>query len=134
MFTVLIAEKEHIDAIREKNKLFFEPFLDNKDLAFCVWNPEGQNLRDSVPGLLDAVGRKKEWRVVILNNTTPDTLKTLNPFDVVDNIDPTYVQLIDAIEGKAELTIKPTEALRVMKVMEAALASWEEHKIIQVEI
>lgn len=56
------------------------------------------------------------------------------PSDVVDNIDPTYVQLIDAIEEKAELTIKPAEALRVMKVMEAALASWEEHKVIQVEI
>ena len=85
MFTVLIAEKEHIEAIREKNKLFFEPFLDNKDLAFCEWNPEGQNLHDSVPGLLDAVGRKKEWRAVILHAVTPDALKSVNPFDVVDN-------------------------------------------------
>ena len=84
MFTVLIAEKEHIEAIREKNKLFFEPFLDNKDLAFCEWNPEGQNLHDSVPGLLDAVGRKKDWRAVILQSVTPDTLKMVNPFDVVD--------------------------------------------------
>ena len=85
MFTVLIAEKEHIDAIQQNNKLFFEPFLDNKDLAFCEWNPEGQNLHDSVPGLLDAVGRKKDWRAVILHTVTPDTLKMVNPFDVVDN-------------------------------------------------
>ncbi len=85
MFTVLIAEKEHIEAIREKNKLFFEPFLDNKDLAFCEWNPAGQNLHDAVPGLLDAVGRRKDWRAIILNNTDSNALKQQNPFDTVDN-------------------------------------------------
>lgn len=84
MFTVLIAEKEHIDAIRQENKLFFEPFLDNKELAFCYWNPAGQNLYDSVPGLLDAVGRRRDWRVVIINKCTEETLKSQNPFDVVD--------------------------------------------------
>ena len=36
-----------------------------------------------------------------------------------------YYQLLDAIEGKAELTIKPEEALRVMRVMEAAFQSAE---------
>ena len=84
MFTVLIAEKEHIDAMRQENKLFFEPFLESKKLAFCNWYPEGQNLEDSVPGLLDAVGRRKDWRAVIINSTTAQTLKSRNPFDVVD--------------------------------------------------
>ena len=56
------------------------------------------------------------------------------PTDVTDNIEPTYVQLINAIEGKAELTIKPEEALRVMKVMEAAFESWEKHEVIKVNI
>ena len=51
MFTVLIAEKQHIDAIQQENKLFFEPFLESKKLAFCYWNPAGQSLEDSVPGL-----------------------------------------------------------------------------------
>lgn len=85
MFTVLIAEKEHIDAIQQKNKLFFEPFLESKELAFCYWNPNGQNLQDSVPGLLDAVGRRKDWRAVIINNCTIESAKVRNPFDVVDN-------------------------------------------------
>ena len=85
MFTVLIAEKEHIDAIRQENKLFFEPFLENKELAFCQWNPEGQCLADAVPGLQDAVGRTKKWRVVILNKATAQQLKQQNPFDVVDD-------------------------------------------------
>ncbi len=85
MFTVLIAEKEHIDAIRQENKLFFEPFLDSKDLAFCYWNPAGQSLNDSVPGLFDAVGRKKEWRAVIINNYSVEMSKMRNPFDLVDH-------------------------------------------------
>ncbi len=84
MLTVLLAEKEYIDAIRQTNKLFFEPFLDSKDLAFCYWNPSGQNLREAVPELLDIVGRRKDWRVVILNNCTAESMKTRNPFDTVD--------------------------------------------------
>ena len=85
MFTVLIAEKEHIDAIRQDNKLFFEPFLESKELVLCYWNPKGQNLQDSVPGLLDAVGRRKDWRAVIINNCTIQSSKNRNPFDVVDH-------------------------------------------------
>ena len=84
MFTVLIAEKEHIDAIRQENKLFFEPFLENKDLALCYWNPAGQSLNESVPGLIDAVGRRKNWRAVVINHCNADALKMRNPFDLVD--------------------------------------------------
>ena len=84
MFTVLIAEKEHIDAIRQGNKLFFEPFLNSKELAFCYWNPAGQNLQDSVPGLLDAVGRTRNWRAIILNPFKAEQAKTQNPYDTVD--------------------------------------------------
>ena len=84
LFTVLLAEKKYIDAIRQENHLFFEPFLESKELAFCEWNPEGQSLSEAVPGLLDAVGRRREWRAVILNSITPDTVKLQNPFDIVD--------------------------------------------------
>ncbi len=95
MFTVLIAEKEHIDAIRRENKLFFEPFLESKDIALCYWNPMGQNLIDSVPGLLDAIGRRKEWRAVIINNCSIDSSKMRNPFDVVDH------SVLDSLEEPA---------------------------------
>ena len=84
MFTVLIAEKSYIDAIRLENKLFFEPFLESKELAFCHWNPEGQNLQDSVPDLIDTVGREKEWKAVIIHNCTDEQARQKNPFDVVD--------------------------------------------------
>lgn len=84
MFTVLIAEKPYIDAIRLENKLFFEPFLENKELAFCYWNPDGQNLMDSVPDLIETVGRRKEWKAIIIHNCTDEQTKQRNPFDIVD--------------------------------------------------
>ena len=56
------------------------------------------------------------------------------PTDVEDNLNPTYYQLVDAIEGKAELTIKPEQALRVMRVMEAAFRSSETGEAIKTEI
>lgn len=84
MFTVLIAEKPYIDAIRLENKLFFEPFLENKELAFCYWNPQGQNLKDSVPELIDTVGRKKDWKAIIVHNCTDEQARQKNPFDIVD--------------------------------------------------
>jgi len=84
MFTVLIAEKEHIEAIKQENALFFEPFLEKKDLVICSWNPQGQTLQEAVPGLLDVVGRRKEWRAVILNTDRSEQLEKQNPFDVVD--------------------------------------------------
>ena len=84
MFTVLIAEKPYIDAIRLENKLFFEPFLENKELAFCYWNPQGQSLEDSVPELMDIVGRKREWKAIIVHSCTDEQAKQKNPFDIAD--------------------------------------------------
>jgi predicted dehydrogenase len=55
------------------------------------------------------------------------------PTDVEDNLDPTYRQLIQAIEG-GELTIKPEEALRVIKVMEAAFASAQTGEVIHLNV
>ena len=56
------------------------------------------------------------------------------PDDVVDDLSVVYDQFIDAVEGKNELTIKPEQALRVMKVMEAAFESVEKRKSVDVLI
>lgn len=58
---------------------------------------------------------------------------SVNYPDVVNNLDPVYEQLIDAIEGK-ELKIKPEQALRVVKVMEAAFKSAKEGIGVNVNI
>lgn len=82
MYTVIIAEKKHFDAI-EQNKLYFKPFLDrlNKEFAFCEWNPTGKNLYECVPSLIKTVGRHTMWRAVILKDDSLSLLK--NPFDAI---------------------------------------------------
>lgn len=56
------------------------------------------------------------------------------PMDVVDSITIVYDQLIDAIEGKESLTITSAQAMRVMKVMEAAFESHENGTAVAVNI
>ena len=55
------------------------------------------------------------------------------PADLEDNLDPTYYQLVDAIEG-APLKITPEQAMRCMLVMEAAFRSSETGEAIKVNI
>ena len=67
----------------------------------------------------------------------PSTVEVISisaPDDVIDNLDPVYEQMVHAIEGKAELTIKPEEALRVIKVMEAAFLSAETGEAVKANI
>lgn len=45
-----------------------------------------------------------------------------------------YANLLDAIEGKAEIKVKPREAMRVMKIMEAAFLSRDTGEAIKVNI
>lgn len=68
------------------------------------------------------------------NPGSVETIELSEPTDVEDNLDPVYHQLVDAIEGKAELTIKPEQALRVVKVMEAAMQSWETNEVVKTDI
>lgn len=66
----------------------------------------------------------------------PSTVEVINlsePENVEDNLDPVYRQLVDAIEG-GELTIKPEQTLRVVKVMEAAFLSAEKQEAIKTNI
>lgn len=50
--------------------------------------------------------------------------------DVSDNLDPVYEQFVDAIEGKP-LLITPEQALRVVRVMEAAFLSNQRNEVIK---
>jgi len=66
-------------------------------------------------------------------NSTEEIILS-EPLEVVDNLTVVYDQLLDAIEGKAPLKITPQQALRVIKVMEAAFVSSETSSAINVEI
>lgn len=54
-----------------------------------------------------------------------ERIELSKPEDIVDDMSAVYDQFFDAVEGKAPLTITSAQAMRVMKVMEAAFRSAE---------
>ena len=80
MFTVVISEQEHIDSLRQFD-IFLKPFIDNERIVFCRWHPEGQTFVEMVPDLSAIVGRRTEWRTVVLCDE--GGLDQRNPFDRV---------------------------------------------------
>jgi len=103
------------------------------------WNCDGKIVR--------CIDKEDEWDEEIVytkagptktmaprNERSVETIEISEPMDVIDSITVPYDQFIDAIEGKAELTIKPEQALRVMKVMEASFESWEKKEAIKTNI
>ncbi len=63
--------------------------------------------------------------------STVERIPVAPPADLEDNLDPTYYQLVDAIEG-APLKITPAQVMRCMKVMEAAFRSAETGEAVPV--
>ena len=63
-----------------------------------------------------------------------ETTELEMPKDVTDDLTVVYNQMLDAVEGKCPLTITPQQALRVMRVMEAAFESHETNTVVKVEI
>ncbi len=116
---------------------------------FYVLGTEGTMVVNEWDGTGKVVRKLKddsEWEVEIkkvkagpsktMAPRSPETVEVIEltePLDVVDNLDPVYEQLIAAIEG-AELKIKPEQALRVVKVMEAAFESAEKNIAVNTDI
>lgn len=92
LFTVVIAEKTHIDSIQEY-KVFLKPFIDDARVVFCEWRPEEKTLADSVPHLVEAVARQKDWRAVVLCDEVG--MEKKNPFDRVEFTPPHYQPLTE---------------------------------------
>lgn len=80
MFTVVISEQEHIDNLRQFD-IFLKPFTDNDQIVFCLWHPDGQTLTEMVPDLSAIVGRRTDWRTVVLCDE--GGLELRNPFERV---------------------------------------------------
>ncbi len=103
------------------------------------WNCDGEIVR--------VIDKENEWEEKIFytaagptktmaprSENSTEKIKLSMPEDVLDDLQIVYDQFLDAVEGKAELTIKPEQAMRVMKVMEAAFESAEKHQIIKTDI
>lgn len=86
MFTVIICDKAVIKDCTSKYNIHLKPLLDNKDYAFCSWNPQGETLGEAVPDLRKIISIKKEWRAFILADHHTEVLNhdKVNPFDVVE--------------------------------------------------
>lgn len=89
MFTVVIAEQEHISAIEEFH-MFLQPFLASTQVAFCQWIPDGAALDDMVPQLRKTVNRREEWRAIVVCDE--GGLKQQNPFNRVVYTPPQHQQ------------------------------------------
>ena len=63
-----------------------------------------------------------------------ETIELSCPEDVEDSLTVVYDQFLDAVEGKAPLTINAEQAMRVMRVMEAAFLSANEKRSLEVDI
>ena len=63
-----------------------------------------------------------------------ETVTLSCPEDVEDSLTVVYDQFLDAVEGKAPLTITAEQAMRVMRVMEAAFVSANEKRAVAVDI
>ena len=89
MFTVVIAEQEHISAIEEFH-MFLQPLLASTQVAFCQWVPDGAALDDMVPQLRKTVNRREEWRAIVVCDE--GGLKQQNPFNRVVYTPPQHQQ------------------------------------------
>ncbi|MCQ2538946.1 MAG: hypothetical protein MJ114_00720 [Acetatifactor sp.] len=125
MFTVVIAEKSHIDAIEEYG-IFLKPLLKKSNIHFCEWVPGENNLTLSVPNLRETVGSRDEWRAILLCDESGIGEK--NPFDQIKPQLPKYPELIvPSVKDEEEITKeevdkKVKEAKRNAKTAQAPAA------------
>lgn len=86
MFTVIICDKAIIEDCTIKYKIYFQPLLDNKEIAFCPWYPEATTLEEAVPELNELIESKQDWRAVIVQDRrvlSEELISQPNPFDYV---------------------------------------------------
>lgn len=112
---------------------------ENGTLQINNWECEGQIVRSKFAEdeweediFMTAAGPTKT--MAPRNADSLETIELSLPDDVTDNLTVVYNQFADAVEGKAELTITPAQALRVMRVMEAAFESAKNGKSIETDI
>lgn len=99
MFTVIILS-EAAKSIFDNSRVYFSPYEEMGDIAFCSWNqsPNARTLREVLPDLPAIIKGKSAWRAVVVDhprNTKsqvrkarydlPENRNRENPFDFLDN-------------------------------------------------
>ena len=88
MFTVIICDEHIIKDCYHKYHIYLKPFFDDDNFAFCAWNTEAETLDEALPKLKAIIQHKKEWRAVVVNDSSTwgfDGVNKRNPFDFVDS-------------------------------------------------
>ena len=95
MFTVVIAEKQLLDDIKNYGRLL-DSLIDKDNTTFCEWHTEEDSFQKAVPKLARAIGGRKKWRALIVCGV--ENLYKNNPFDFVN-----YDEEIQGVEDKKSL-------------------------------
>lgn len=94
MFTVIVCDEHIIKDCYQKYHIFFKPFLDSDNFSFCEWNHKGDTLEEALPGLKDLIRHRKEWRAIIVNDSSTwgfDAVNKRNPFNYVDSVNHSFI-------------------------------------------
>ena len=81
----MIAEREFLDKV-EEYRVFLDPFLKKDNVVFCEWFPTHTRFADILPALPSLIGRRQEWRAVIVCNE--NGIEKKNPFDFTSDYAP----------------------------------------------
>lgn len=91
MFTVILLSPR-ARAVLGDPKVLFEPFEQQKQIAFCDWNqsPAAGTAREAMPGLDRLIEGHRAWRAIVVDVPSPtaDPVQRTqrdNPFDYVAN-------------------------------------------------
>lgn len=88
MFTVVICDKHIIEDCHHKYNVYLKPFFNDEKLAFCAWNYKADTFDDALPQLKKLIKNKKEWRAVVVCDSSIygiDGVNKENPFDFVSS-------------------------------------------------
>ena len=88
MFTVIICDEHIIKDCYHKYHIYLNPFFNAEDLAFCEWNTVADTLDEALPKLREIIRHKKEWRAIVVNDSSTwgfDESNKRNPFDFIDS-------------------------------------------------
>lgn len=73
----IIFINDKVREVKREYEFIFTPFL-YKNIAFCEWDPQGENEFQIFPNLYNLINEDEDWKAIILSN---NDLNLSNPYD-----------------------------------------------------
>lgn len=126
MFTVVIGSRGLLYDCHNTYNAFLAPLIENDEVVFCQWFPEGESLAEAVPDLEKSIAKHRDWRAIIVTDSDIvgyDNVATRNPFDYARSITlPTHIETED--EANDFLERKEAALRRAVSNPLTKLSSW----------